>query len=268
MKKLWAVLIAAAALLLLGLAVAGWYVFSVFLSQGRLLAKPPSHGIQYVLALQIDEGVNTTNATALLREILRKRFARHGARIYFEPLSSARVQVVATLKGPPELLLGEALITRRGLLEFRFAHDESENLMQDGLKPTGYEVLERVSTNATHGERAEKLLVRKKAEPGLSGDLVRSAIVLRNKGGNPEVCIQLKPASTDAFKRTTQENIGRRLAIVIDGKLISAPRIQTMIPSGKAKLTGGLDQLECRELAAVLESPLPMAITIVESKQF
>jgi SecD/SecF fusion protein len=58
------------------------------------------------------------------------------------------------------------------------------------------------------------------------------------------------------FAEVTRESVGRRLAIVIDGRLHSAPRIMTAIPGGKAEISGSFSEPEARELAAKITASL------------
>ena len=52
------------------------------------------------------------------------------------------------------------------------------------------------------------------------------------------------------FAEVTRENIGRRLAIIVDGRICSAPVIQGEISGGKAQITGNFSEKEAKELAA------------------
>jgi preprotein translocase subunit SecD len=59
------------------------------------------------------------------------------------------------------------------------------------------------------------------------------------------------------FAEVTRQNIGKRLAIVIDGQIYSAPNIQAEITGGAAKITGSFSQQEARDLAAKISKTLP-----------
>ena len=60
----------------------------------------------------------------------------------------------------------------------------------------------------------------------------------------------------------------RRLAIVIDDKLLSAPVIQTPIETGSGQITGQFTKAEADQLVRALNDPLPCPITVVEVKNF
>jgi len=79
----------------------------------------------------------------------------------------------------------------------------------------------------------EKLLVRKK--PELTGGAVKSAMLARGNMGQPEIEFTLNSEGADRFAQITRDNVGRRLAIVLDHELYSAPRINGEIPPAAAR---------------------------------
>jgi preprotein translocase subunit SecD len=69
------------------------------------------------------------------------------------------------------------------------------------------------------------------------------------------------------FGRFTGENIGRRIAIVLDGKVRSAPVVQSKIPNGEGRITGMGDDVEANDLALVLRAgALPAPVSIAEER--
>ena len=91
--------------------------------------------------------------------------------------------------------------------------------------PPGYEVLRHVEP-PENGKQSppEIVVVKKKAEPGLSGDIVKGARMGRGNLGEPIIEFELTDAAGKKFGKVTRDNIGRRLAIVLDGQLYSAPQ--------------------------------------------
>ena len=65
------------------------------------------------------------------------------------------------------------------------------------------------------------------------------------------------------FGDTTRENVGHRMAIVLDGELYSAPNIQSPIETGNGKITGSYTIEQANELANVLQNPLQAPLKIV-----
>jgi preprotein translocase subunit SecD len=69
------------------------------------------------------------------------------------------------------------------------------------------------------------------------------------------------------FQQVTRENIKKRLAIVLDGNVYSAPVIQDEIPGGRAQITGRFNSAEARDLAIVLRAgALPAPVVILENR--
>jgi preprotein translocase subunit SecD len=85
--------------------------------------------------------------------------------------------------------------------------------------------------------------------------------------GNPYVELILDARGAKIFERITAENVKRRLAIVLDNRVYSAPVIQERIAGGRASITGSFDIKEARDLAIVLRAgALPAPVEIVEER--
>jgi preprotein translocase subunit SecD len=77
--------------------------------------------------------------------------------------------------------------------------------------------------------------------------------------------LKREETKADGSKRT---ELSRRLAIVMDGRLYSTPVIQSPIETGRGQISGSFSLREAVELATALDSPLPVRVTVVESKAF
>ena len=94
----------------------------------------------------------------------------------------------------------------------------------------------------------QKLIVGNRALLDVSA--VKSAAVTKNHlSKDPEITLHFTEFGTKLFSKITRENIGRQLAIVIDGKLIMAPRINGEIPSGSAVIHGNFTEAEAKDIA-------------------
>src|ERR1041385_8055737 len=81
------------------------------------------------------------------------------------------------------------------------------------------------------------------------------------------VSMKLTPKGRAEFARVTGNNVGRQLAIVLDGVVASAPNIRERIPSGDASITGNFDVNNARDLAIVLRAgALPAPVRIIEER--
>ncbi len=104
-------------------------------------------------------------------------------------------------------------------------------------------------TNSASGDGGETLYVGK--TPLLDYTAISSATVVRNPAsGAAEISVEFSPEGRELFAAVTKENINKRLAIVLDGHLYSAPRIRSEITGGKAQITGSFTDAEASELAA------------------
>ena len=87
--------------------------------------------------------------------------------------------------------------------------------------------------------------------PLLDHTAIRSVIVTKNpSSGAPEIDVEFSQEGKELFAAVTKENINKRLAIVLNGQLYSAPVIRSEISGGRAQITGNFTETEARELAA------------------
>ncbi len=102
----------------------------------------------------------------------------------------------------------------------------------------------------------------------MTGDSIKSAKVELNPRTNEiEVLMEFGSVGAQLFDRITADNVGRRLAIVLDGVGYSAPSIRERISGGNAQITGGFDTEEAHRLAIILRSgALPAPLTFEESR--
>ena len=78
---------------------------------------------------------------------------------------------------------------------------------------------------------------------------LKSASVQKDSLGQPQIEIVFTPEGQKRFAEVTRENVGKRLAIVIDGQLYSAPLIRDEIAGGKAVISGSFNEAEAQKLA-------------------
>lgn len=103
--------------------------------------------------------------------------------------------------------------------------------------------------------------------PLMTGDAVDDARVDFDPNGQVEVALRMTAAGGDDFARVTAENVGRQLAIVLDGVVYSAPVIRSAITGGQASITGGFSTEEARRLKIVLKAgALPAPLEVLEER--
>jgi protein-export membrane protein SecD len=115
-------------------------------------------------------------------------------------------------------------------------------------------------------ENNEELTVSKRIV--ISGDnLVDAQPQFDNQSNQPLVRFNLDRLGAQKFGRVTTDNIGRRLAIVLDDSVISAPTIREPITGGSGTISGGFSFQEATDLALLLRSgALPAPINIIEER--
>jgi preprotein translocase subunit SecD len=104
-------------------------------------------------------------------------------------------------------------------------------------------------------------------EVKMGGDAVEKASVSMDAQRGVTVGLSLTSEGSKIFARITSENVGRQLAIILDGKVYSTPVIESAIVGGHAVITGGFSPDEARELALVLRSgALPATLKVMEER--
>lgn len=217
-------------------------------------------GMHLVLRVEVDKIPEDARADATDRaiEIIRNRIDQFGVS---EPLIQKQGQnrIVIQLPGVTDRQRALELIRQTAHLEFRLVSDDIEklNAALDGNTPFGYELKYL---------NEKPLLLEQKAI--LSGD---SLVDARMEWGSmqiaPYVSFTLDSKGARKFARVTKNNIGKRLAIVLDGKVKSAPSIESEIPAGRGQISGRFSEDEAADLALILRTgALPAPIEIEEER--
>ncbi len=100
----------------------------------------------------------------------------------------------------------------------------------------------------------------------LTGETIANASQNLNERAEPEVTMQMNASGARIWAKMTRENIGQRIAIVLDNYVFSAPNVLGEIPNGSSSISGGFDDIdEAKDLANILKAgSLPAPTTIVE----
>jgi preprotein translocase subunit SecD len=111
------------------------------------------------------------------------------------------------------------------------------------------------SESITNSAGGEALYVQK--TPLMDYTAIRSAMVTTDSSsGAPRIDIEFSEVGKELFAAITKENLNKRLAIVLDGHLYSAPVIRDEISGGKAQITGAFTEEEAGELAAKINDAI------------
>ena len=116
------------------------------------------------------------------------------------------------------------------------------------------EVLELFVIKTSRGGRAP-----------LTGEVITDARQDLDQSARPSISMQMNSNGAKSWRRLTSTNIGRRIAIVLDNLVYSAPFVQNEIPNGNSQITGEFTIEEAQDLANILKAgTLPAPTTIVE----
>jgi SecD/SecF fusion protein len=209
---------------------------------------------------------DTAGALSQAVEVLRKRVDQFGvAEPVIQPVGGN--QILIQLPGLSEADKESAAtnIQKAAYLEFRMVKEDSQEIIDNHEPvPPGYELLKHIESQAHGPPEVEQVIVKKKPENNLAGDIVKNAMMGRGNLGEPLIEFRLTDAAGKRFGDVTRNNIGQRLAIVLDGQLYSAPRINGEIDNN-GEITGHFTQEEAQKLAAVLQNPLRAKLVPVSS---
>jgi preprotein translocase subunit SecD len=178
-------------------------------------------------------------------------------------------RILIQLPGVQDPDRAKALIGKTALLEFRLLDEQTpvEQALAGRLPETSEILYQRRVDKDTKAERKIPYVVQKRTL--LTGsELTRAEVQADpNSTGNWQVAIEFTATGARIFGEITEQNVGRHLAIILDGNLYSAPRINERIPGGRAVITGQFTVDEARDLAIVLRAgALPAPVTILEER--
>ncbi len=246
--------------------------------------------LKYVLSLKPDEIAQLRERTlSQSLEVLRNRIDQFGVT---EPVlvRQGSDQIVVQLPGIQDPQRALDLIGQTAQLEFKMVDDQAnvnlpeliDRALQEGKLKPGYtrqqlnqvlgdkipdgdEIYIEKSINRETGRMESKpLLLKKKVM--LTGDAVENATVRIGDYNEPYVSVDFNRRGAQEFARITGENVKKRMAIILDGVVRSAPVIQERIGGGKAQITGSYTSEEAHDLAIVLRAgALPATVKIVQN---
>jgi preprotein translocase subunit SecD len=178
--------------------------------------------------------------------------------------------ILVQLPGLSDPESAKSLIKKVALLEFKLVDDKGDlDKALAGEIPEGDEILyEKVRDMETGRVIEEKpyLIIEQTL---MTGEAISDASIQfdTRKAGRPYVQIEFNSAGETHFAQVSGDNVGKRLAIILDNSVYSAPVIQTKITGGSAIITGNFSEEEAKNLAIVLRSgALPATITVLEER--
>lgn len=200
-------------------------------------------------------------------EVVRNRVDQFGVS---EPIIQRQGtnQVVVQLPGVTDPERAINLIGKTAQLTFHMVDDTvSESEAASGNIPFDDIIMYQKHTDKATGAVSKIPFVLKR-DVVLTGDYLTDAQVSLNSNyGQPIVEFKLDAAGSKLFEELTGENIGKRMAIVLDDNVYSAPVIKSKIPGGSAYIDGMSSMQEAKDLAIVLRAgSLPAPVKIEENR--
>lgn len=221
------------------------------------------------MVLQVDTSKLTPeeakDAPQRALEIIRNRIDQFGV---VEPLVQlqGKDRILIQLPGITDRQRAKDIVGKTAHLEFKIASDDTEALKKAiaGEKVPGYELKYAKSRES---RSKEPMLLEEKAV--LTGDmLVDASMEFSSQGfGLPYVSLEFNDKGAQLFSDITGTNTGKRMAIVLDGEIYTAPVIRERIPSGRAQITGNFSVQEAKDISIVLRAgALPAPVKILEER--
>ena len=173
-------------------------------------------------------------------------------------------RILIQLPGVKDTQRAKDLIGKTALLEFKLV-DEAHigSASPDGATPPGSEWVEPFIKNS-HTKETPYLLKKRTL---LTGANLTDARVEFDQFNQPHVAIEFDKKGARIFEQITGENIKKRLAIVLDNRVHTAPTIQDKISGGRAQITGRYTLEEANDLAIVLRAgALPAPVKVLEER--
>tara|TARA_B100001939_G_scaffold121489_1_gene105283 strand:- start:915 stop:2456 length:1542 start_codon:yes stop_codon:yes gene_type:complete len=190
-------------------------------------------------------------------EIIRKRVDEVGTN---EPIIQVqgKQRVLVQLPGLENPDRIKSLLGQTAKMNFRMVDEKAMSLLGEKKYFVGSEVLEGDDFGINY-------IVKKRI--GVSGDNLVDANASVDQFNRPIVSIRFDSIGSRKFADLTAKNVGKRFAIVLDKKVISAPVIREAIPSGSAQISGNFSFDSANDLAILLRAgSLPAPISIIEER--
>ena len=177
-------------------------------------------------------------------------------------------RILIQLPGIKDTKRAKDLIGRTALLEFKMLDETHDlNAALKGDIPPGSEVLYGTKEDPATRRIIKTPYLIKKRTLLTGAHLTDAKVQIDSQYNEPYVSIDFDKKGGRDFARITEANVKKRLAIVLDDKVYSAPVIQEKITGGKARITGNFTTEEARDLAIALRAgALPAPVLILEER--
>ncbi|HZU62766.1 MAG TPA: protein translocase subunit SecD [Novosphingobium sp.] len=220
----------------------------------RFVLTPTKEGIDQAVGAAMD----------VATDVIRKRIDALGTR---EPtiIREGQDRIVVQVPGLKDPTALKALLGQTAKLEFKLVDTAAVPAdVAQGIAPPGDEIVPFAA--GANGASAGAIAVKRLG--GIKGDQLADAKQGYNQQTNePIVSITFNTDGGAKFAQLTSENVGKPFAIVLDGKVLSAPNIREPILGGSAQISGSFTVDSANSLAIALRSgALPVDLKVVEER--
>lgn len=224
-------------------------------------------GVGVTLMMEPSESVSQVQQAEQLQNAIDIMADRLDGMGVAEPVIRARgdnaieIQLAGlSTKDNPEVI---DAVKKPARLEFRRVHPELRpDSTPTSQYPVGYEVLAEEVEDPQSGEVFERRYFVKLI-PEATGEIIADAFASQTQAGGFQINLEMTGDGAAILRNVTERMVGEPLAIVLDGKLYSAPTINDVL-SSRAQITGSFSQREAIELANVLNNPLAVELRVDE----
>ena len=276
MSKMWKTRITALLILLLGVGI-GFFVYKSEVSHRSLATDVTPTGLaKYPFKLGLDlsggthlvykadvSGVDSTevkNSMDSLRDVIERRVNIFGVA---EPIiqvqdggfaNAGEERLIVDLPGVTDVSKAIEMIGQTPMLDFRTENPDKNAIQEATVDKDGNVVLDPYAS--------------KYIKTDLTGRyLDKATLEFDQTTGEPTVSLQFDAEGSALFEKITSENIGKSVAIFLDGEPISIPTVNEAIAGGKAQISGNFTATEAKTLVGRLNSgALPVPISLVSTQ--
>jgi SecD/SecF fusion protein len=227
-------------------------------------------GSSFVLKVQLPD--DKSAGPALVQQAIstiRKRLDSLGSRdIQMSPQGSDKIllQMPGVKEGDRDSIRQQ--LEKAAKLDFHLVHPNSDALVA-GVKAGGFEPgyeLKTIAIKDKQGNKTGEEDVLVTVRPDLAGTFVKSASPMEDPTEGWIVTLVFSNEGRAAFGELTRQHVGERLAVVLDGEVVSAPRINEPILAGEARISGMGGSRASMELSSALMNPLAAPLSIEDER--